>query len=156
MPAGRERIAETQTIADKSARSEAEAEVSAAIHEELAEQFAEIDDAETQISAAIRSVTKDSVRKRIVEEEVRIDGRNPSELRTLSSDVGIIPTAHGSGLFQRGETQVMNVATLGTGKMDQMIDGIDQLTEKGSCTITISLHSQLEKQDLCEGLSAEK
>ena len=128
--AGRERIAETQTIADKSARSEAEAEVSAAIHEELAEQFAEIDDAETQISAAIRSVTKDSVRKRIVEEEVRIDGRNPSEIRALSSDVGIIPTAHGSGLFQRGETQVMNVATLGTGKMDQMIDGIDPVDRK--------------------------
>jgi len=128
--AGRERIAETQTIADKSARSEAEAEVSAAIHEELAEQFAEIDDAETQISAAIRSVTKDSVRKRIVEEEVRIDGRNPSEIRALSSDVGIIPTAHGSGLFQRGETQVMNVATLGTGKMDQMIDGIDPIDRK--------------------------
>ncbi len=128
--AGRERIAETQTIADKSARSEAEAEVSAAIHEELAEQFAEIDDAGTQISAAIRSVTKDSVRKRIVEEEVRIDGRNPSEIRALSSDVGIIPTAHGSGLFQRGETQVMNVATLGTGKMDQMIDGIDPIDRK--------------------------
>ena len=128
--AGRERIAETQTIADKSARSKAEAEVSAAIHEELAEQFAEIDDAETQISAAIRSVTKDSVRKRIVEEEVRIDGRNPSEIRALSSDVGIIPTAHGSGLFQRGETQVMNVATLGTGKMDQMIDGIDPIDRK--------------------------
>ena len=128
--AGRERIAKTQTIADKSARSEAEAEVSAAIHEELAEQFAEIDDAETQISAAIRSVTKDSVRKRIVEEEVRIDGRNPSEIRALSSDVGIIPTAHGSGLFQRGETQVMNVATLGTGKMDQMIDGIDPIDRK--------------------------
>jgi len=128
--AGRERISETQTIADKSARSEAEAGVSAAIHEELAEQFAEIEDAETQISAAIRSVTKDSVRKRIVEEEVRIDGRNPSEIRALSSDVGIIPTAHGSGLFQRGETQVMNVATLGTGKMDQMIDGIDPIDRK--------------------------
>ena len=127
---GRQRISETQTIADKSERGAAEAEVSAAIQEELSEQFEEIENASNQISAAIRSITKDSVRKRIVEEEVRIDGRNPSEIRPLSSDVGIIPTAHGSGLFQRGETQVMNITTLGTGRMDQMIDGIDPIDRK--------------------------
>ena len=127
---GRQRISETQTIADKSERGAAEAEVSAAIQEELSEQFEETENASNQISAAIRSITKDSVRKRIVEEEVRIDGRNPSEIRPLSSDVGIIPTAHGSGLFQRGETQVMNITTLGTGRMDQMIDGIDPIDRK--------------------------
>ncbi len=128
--AGRQRIADTQTIADKSARTEAESEVKATIQEELSEQFAEVENAATQIGAAIRSITKDSVRKRIIEEEIRIDGRNPSEIRPLSSDVGIIPTAHGSGLFQRGETQVMNITTLGTGRMDQMIDGIDPIDRK--------------------------
>ena len=52
------------------------------------------------------------------------------DLRPLSAEVGVIPTAHGSGLFQRGETQVLNVATLGMPRMDQMIDGIDPVTRK--------------------------
>ena len=49
----------------------------------------------------------------------------PTDLRAISAEVGVLPTAHGTGLFQRGETQVLNVATLGMAKMDQMIDGID-------------------------------
>ena len=53
------------------------------------------------------------MRRRIVDDGVRIDGRGPTDIRPLSSEVGLIPTAHGSGLFQRGETQVLNVATLG-------------------------------------------
>jgi polyribonucleotide nucleotidyltransferase len=75
-------------------------------------------------------LTKSLVRKRIVDEGLRIDGRTPTDLRNLSSDVGILPTAHGSGLFQRGETQVLNITTLGTKRMDQMIDGIDPITRK--------------------------
>ncbi|MDP6975182.1 MAG: polyribonucleotide nucleotidyltransferase [Acidimicrobiales bacterium] len=128
--AGRERIAETQAIADKSERGEAESAVKAALLEELASQFADVEDADRQIGAAIRSVTKSAVRQRIVSEGVRIDGRGPADLRPLSSDVGVIPTAHGSGLFQRGETQVLNFTTLGTGRMDQMIDGIDPIDRK--------------------------
>ena len=128
--AGRERIAETQAIADKSERGEAESAVKAALLEELAPQFADVEDADRQIGAAVRSVTKSAVRQRIVSEGVRIDGRGPADLRPLSSDVGVIPTAHGSGLFQRGETQVLNFTTLGTGRMDQMIDGIDPIDRK--------------------------
>ncbi|MEE1523027.1 MAG: polyribonucleotide nucleotidyltransferase, partial [Acidimicrobiales bacterium] len=93
-------------------------------------QFAEVDDADSQIKGAIRSVTKDVVRARIVSDGVRIDGRGTVDLRPLSSDVAVIPTAHGSGLFQRGETQVLNFTTLGTGRMDQMIDGIDPVDRK--------------------------
>ena len=68
------------------------------------------------------------MRKRIVEEGVRIDGRGPADLRPVSAEVGVIPTAHGSGLFQRGETQVLNVTTLGMPRMDQLLDtiGIDE------------------------------
>jgi len=128
--AGRDRIAETQTIAVKADRGVAEAAVKAALIEELLPQFAEVDGADSQISAAIRSVTKDVVRARIVSDGVRIDGRGTSDLRPLSSDVAVIPTAHGSGLFQRGETQVLNFTTLGTGRMDQMIDGIDPVDRK--------------------------
>ena len=71
----------------------------------------------------MRSLTKRLVRQRIVKEGVRIDG-GPKDLRPLSARVGIIPTAHGSGLFQRGETQVLNVTTLGMPRMDQMLDTI--------------------------------
>ena len=123
-------LAESQTIADKTQRAEAESQAASSVLEEVLERFDEQDNAETQIKAAIRSLTKELVRKRIVEEGLRIDGRTPVDLRKLSSDVGILPTAHGSGLFQRGETQVLNITTLGTKRMDQMIDGIDPITRK--------------------------
>lgn len=126
---GADLIAESQKIADKSARGEAEALAVSKIKEDLSEAFDD-EDAERQIGAAIRSLTKSIVRKRIVEEGLRIDGRTPADLRPVSSDVGMIPTAHGSGLFQRGETQVLNITTLGTKRMDQMIDGIDPITRK--------------------------
>ncbi len=70
----------------------------------------------------MRSLTKKVVRKRIVEEGKRIDGRSPTDIRPLSAEVGVLPTAHGSGLFQRGETQVLDVCTLGMPKMDQLLD----------------------------------
>ena len=127
---GRDRIAETQAIADKAQRGEAEAALKAALVEEVLPGFVKVDGAERQIGAAIRSVTKGVVRSRIVDQGVRIDGRGMSDLRPLSSEVQVIPTAHGSGLFQRGETQVLNVTTLGTGRMDQMIDGIDPIERK--------------------------
>src|ERR671930_24109 len=65
------------------------------------------------------------MRRRIIEEGVRLDGRKPDEIRPLSAEVGIVPRAHGSGLFQRGETQVLNVTTLGMLRMTQMIDTLD-------------------------------
>ena len=73
----------------------------------------EFPDREGEIKAAVRGLTKKLVRKRIVEEGVRIDGRTTSEIRPLSAEVDLFPTAHGSALFQRGETQVLNVTTLG-------------------------------------------
>jgi polyribonucleotide nucleotidyltransferase len=60
----------------------------------------------------------------------RIDGRGPTDIRPLSAEVGIVPTAHGSGLFQRGETQVLNVCTLGMPRMNQLLDTIGPDTNK--------------------------
>jgi polyribonucleotide nucleotidyltransferase len=77
-----------------------------------------------EIKAAFRSLQKKVVRSRIVNEGLRIDGRNTTQIRPLSADVGIIPTAHGTGLFQRGETQVLTVTTLGMPRMEQMLDTI--------------------------------
>ena len=82
---------------------------------------------EGEIKKAFRSLQKQVVRERIVNEGVRIDGRGLTDLRPLSAEVGIINTVHGSGLFQRGETQVLSVTTLGMSRMEQIVDtlGLD-------------------------------
>jgi len=121
------KIAATQTIKDKMERQGAESALKDEVKEALGEQFA---DEAGAIGQAFQSVKKAAVRKRIVDEGLRIDGRGTSDLRPVSSEVDLIPTAHGSGLFQRGETQVMNITTLGMGRMDQMIDGIDPIDRK--------------------------
>jgi polyribonucleotide nucleotidyltransferase len=128
--AGRDRVQASQLIADKAERLEAEANARAEIIEELLPRFAELDDAESQIKASVRSLTKALVRKRIVEDGVRIDGRGPKDIRPLSSEVGVLPAVHGSGLFQRGETQVLNVTTLGMPRMEQMLDTLGVVDRK--------------------------
>jgi polyribonucleotide nucleotidyltransferase len=70
------------------------------------------------------SVEKELVRRKILEEHKRPDGRDLAEIRPISIEVGVLPRTHGSGLFTRGQTQVMSVATLGTGDDEQSIDGI--------------------------------
>ncbi len=85
---------------------------------------------EKEIKEAVRSLTKKLVRKRIVEEGVRIDGRGPADLRPLSAEVGLLPSVHGSGLFQRGETQVLNVCTLAMPRMNQLLDTLTPVTQK--------------------------
>src|SRR5262249_34852070 len=109
------------TIVSKAERNAATDAETAAILAELSREF---EGREKEIKAAVRSLTKKLVRKRIVEKGVRIDGRGPSDIRPLSAEVGVIPTAHGSGLFQRGETQVLTVTTLGMPRMDQLLDTI--------------------------------
>jgi hypothetical protein len=78
---------------------------------------AAVEEAARSLAAPDILVTTPSVnvRKRIVEEGVRIDGRGTKDIRPLSSEVGVLPSVHGSGLFQRGETQVLNVTTLPRG-----------------------------------------
>jgi len=85
---------------------------------------------ERQAKNAFRSLEKKLIRQRVVTEGVRIDGRGPRDIRELSAEVGLLPRAHGSGLFRRGETQVLNVLTLGMTREAQRIDTIDPTTEK--------------------------
>ncbi len=75
-------------------------------------------------------IQKAAIRKRTVEEGVRIDGRGPADLRTVTSEVGVLSTAHGTGLFQRGETQVLSALTLGMPKMDQLLDNLGDKPKK--------------------------
>ncbi|TRZ72400.1 MAG: polyribonucleotide nucleotidyltransferase, partial [Actinobacteria bacterium] len=114
-------------IALKSDRNEAIDLATAETLAELAEAFPA---QAKQIKEAVRSLTKKLVRKRVVDEGIRIDGRAPADLRPVSAEVGLISTAHGTGLFQRGETQVLNVLTMAMPKMNQMIDSITPETSK--------------------------
>jgi polyribonucleotide nucleotidyltransferase len=118
---GTDRIAKVTTISQKAEREAATDEITAEIRAELAEEFP---GRESEIKSAVRSLTKKLVRQRIVNDGIRIDGRGPTDIRPLSAQTGLIATAHGSGLFQRGETQVLNVTTLGMPRMDQMLDTI--------------------------------
>ena len=125
-----ERIAATQAIADKTDRQRAESTVVAEVTAELQGRFGDDPAVLKQISSAVRAVTKQVVRRRITTEGVRIDGRATDELRPLLCQVGVIPTAHGSGLFQRGETQVLNFTTLGIGRSDMLIDDLSPTEKK--------------------------
>ncbi len=121
-----ERLTDVMAIADKAQREATQNEVTATIRAELESEFADLDNASKQIGEAVRSVTKEIVRRRIVEDGFRIDGRAVNEVRPLSAEVGYVgDTAHGSGLFQRGETQVLNVTTLGMSRMEQLIDTLN-------------------------------
>ena len=125
-----DRVAQVMSMADKAERLAAEDELKADTIEQLGAKFAEVDEAEKQIKAALRSLTKQTVRKRIVDEGVRIDGRGPKDIRPLSAEVGVLPTVHGSGLFQRGETQVLNVTTLAMPRMEQQLDTLSTVDKK--------------------------
>ena len=117
------------TIADKTERNAALDEIKERMKAEVAEDEALAERAK-EFSAAFRSLQKSLVRKRIVEEGVRIDGRALDEIRPLSAHVNVLPRAHGTGLFQRGETQVLTIATLGMMRMTQLIDTLDPEDEK--------------------------
>jgi polyribonucleotide nucleotidyltransferase len=124
---GAERLAEVATITLKSEREAAQAEASKAIIEALLPEFPE---QQREISNAIRGLLKQIIRRRIVEEGLRIDGRGPTDIRPLSAEVGVLSTAHGSGLFCRGETQVLNATTLGMPKTDQILDNLGNRDRK--------------------------
>lgn len=125
--AAKDKVAAAMTIVSKADR---EAELDAIkdqIVEQLADQF---EGREKEISAALRSVTKKVVRQRILRDKVRIDGRGITDIRQLSAEVSVIPRAHGSALFERGETQIMGVTTLNMLKMELQLDTLSPETRK--------------------------
>ncbi|MCH8008127.1 MAG: polyribonucleotide nucleotidyltransferase [Chloroflexi bacterium] len=91
--------------------------------QELLERFAD-EFGDKDVGAALDAVVKEAVRESILERGVRPDGRAPTEIRELSAKVGILPRTHGTGLFQRGETQVLSVATLGSIGDQQRLDNL--------------------------------
>lgn len=81
---------------------------------------------ETEIMAAFEYVTKKDVRRAIVEDKLRPDGRGPADIRPIACEVGVLPRTHGSGLFTRGQTQALSIATLGPISAAQMLDTMEE------------------------------
>jgi len=123
-------ISAAVAIAGKAERNAATDDATAKALEALCGEDGEFAGQEKAVKEAVRSLTKKLVRRRIVDEGLRIDGRGVRDLRPVSAEVGVLPTAHGSGLFQRGETQVMNVLTLAMPRMNQLIDSLSPNNEK--------------------------
>jgi polyribonucleotide nucleotidyltransferase len=124
------RLEEAYNIGDKQER---ELKIDA-IKDETLESLAGTEDAqlagrEIEIKNAFKSLSKNIVRRRILTDDYRIDGRKLNEIRPLSAEINVIPRVHGSALFQRGETQILGVTTLATLKMQQEIDGLSPITK---------------------------
>ena len=122
-----DKIAAAMTIVSKADREAELDRIKDEVVEALADSFV---DREKEISAALRSVTKKVVRQRILRDKVRIDGRGVSDIRQLSAEVAVIPRAHGSALFERGETQILGVTTLNMLKMEMQLDTLSPETRK--------------------------
>ena len=82
------------------------------------------------ISTALDAIIKNEVRRMIVEERKRVDGRELDEIRPISCEVGVLPRTHGSGLFTRGQTQVLSVVTLGRSSEEQILEGLEDEESK--------------------------
>lgn len=112
---------------DKLVRDEALLPIYAAVHEKFDEQF---EGNETKIDEIMYLVQKHVVRSWLKDEHKRVDGRGIDEIRPLNAEVDLLARAHGSGLFTRGQTQVLSVTTLGPMSDAQQLDGLDEQTEK--------------------------
>ncbi len=122
-----ERLGEALSIAGKAERESRMDEIKDQMLGALQEGF---DGREKELSAAYRAVTKKLIRKRILTDSFRIDGRGLRDIRPLSAEVEVVPRVHGSALFERGETQILGVTTLNMLKMEQQLDTLSPQTRK--------------------------
>ena len=127
--AASKKLEKLMTIPGKQDRDDATNEYMEQVEADLLEKF-EDEDASKQIRAAYNAVMKGIVRKKILTEGFRIDGRGVTDIRDLGVEVDLIPRAHGSSLFERGETQILGVTTLDMLKMEQQIDSLTPVTGK--------------------------
>jgi polyribonucleotide nucleotidyltransferase len=112
-------LAPALAIVGKHEREDRLDEIKSAVLDKVAPGF---EGREKEIGAAFRSVTKKLVRDRVLRDQVRMDGRGLSDIRTLSAEVGVVPRVHGSALFERGETQILGVTTLNMLSLEQKLD----------------------------------
>ncbi len=119
---GYARMREAVLAVDKQVRDENISKLAEDTKAHLAETFPEM---EAVIAEALYKLEKKVIREYIIKEGKRVDGRRLDEIRPLSAEVGLLPRVHGSGLFQRGQTQVLTIVTLGALGDVQMLDGIE-------------------------------
>ena len=112
---------------DKTVRDAKMFPIKEAILANFTEEYPELP---TLMEELVYKIQKKIVRRWLLVDKKRVDGRAMNQIRPLSSEVGVLPRTHGSGLFTRGQTQVLTVATLGTLSESQMLDGIDSETSK--------------------------
>jgi len=118
---------------DKQERAEKTEELKAEIvatYEEKYQDDASLASVLKDVNAIVEDLEKDEVRRLITEENTRPDGRKVDEIRSLESEVGLLPRVHGSGLFTRGQTQALSVATLGPLNEHQILDGLSSEDSK--------------------------
>ena len=112
---------------DKTVRDDRLKPIYEAVHAKFDEIYPEM---EAQIDECLYKTQKFIVRRWLLDEQKRVDGRGMDDIRPLASEVGILPRVHGSGLFTRGQTQVLTITTLGPVSDKQILDGIDDEVEK--------------------------
>ncbi len=112
---------------DKRVRDAALKPIYDRVFEELGEEYA---DKTAMINECLYKLQKKIVRRWLLEEQKRVDGRRMDEIRPLAAEVGLLPRTHGSGMFTRGQTQVLTTATLAPVREAQLLDGIDNEEEK--------------------------
>ncbi len=115
-------IRRANEIPDKERRQEAMSTIQDGALEELAENYPE---SESLIREAVEAVEKEELRRRILEEGVRSDGRRVDEIRPITCEVGVLPRTHGSALFTRGQTQCLAVTTMGTSRDEQRVEELE-------------------------------
>ena len=124
-------LANALQIAGKQDRDHATDQVKAVVLEKVGlgegEAFA---GREKEIGAAFKALSKKIMRKRVLTDKIRMDGRGLTDIRSLAAEVAVIPRAHGSALFERGETQILGVTTLNMLRMEQQIDSLSPETHK--------------------------
>ncbi|MFA5038434.1 MAG: polyribonucleotide nucleotidyltransferase [Candidatus Omnitrophota bacterium] len=120
-----ERVKQNCAIADKDQRMEAVRK----LHDEAIEKFCVEKDEEQvcddDVKAGLDVIEKEEIRRLAIQENRRVDGRKLDEIRSIHSEVGLLPRTHGSGLFTRGQTQSLAVTTLGTRTDEQMIEALE-------------------------------
>ena len=122
-------VGEALAIGDKQERTQAMAEVRENVTATLTSENEDFAEEGSAIYDILRSIEKRTMRRQILEEGRRADGRGVDEVRQITSEVGVLPRTHGSALFTRGETQALGVVTLGTARDEQRIDSIDSREE---------------------------
>jgi len=115
-------VAQALTIVSKAERENRLDEIKSDVMASIGSGF---EGREKELGAALRSVTKNAVRERVLRDGVRIDGRGLADIRTLSAEVEVIPRVHGSALFERGETQILGITTLNMLRMEQQLDTLN-------------------------------